>query len=47
MFKKVIRTSTPTVVVSPYYPFSSTPSTPSAVKTPENTEEDQKLEEVS
>jgi hypothetical protein len=46
MVKKVTRTCTSTVVVSPYSS-SFTPSTSSAMKTPENTEEDQKLEEIS
>jgi hypothetical protein len=40
MFKKSTKTCASTVVVSPYL-LSSTPSTSSAMKTPENTEEDQ------
>jgi len=42
MFRKATKTCRPTsaAVLSPY-PLSSTPSTSSALKTPENTEEDQ------
>ena len=39
MFRKATKTCTSAAVVSPY-PLSSTPSTSSAMKTPENTEED-------
>ena len=46
IFKKATKTCTSTIVVSPN-PLSSTPLTSSAMKTPKNTEEDQKLEEVS
>jgi len=40
MFKKTTKACTSAAVVSPY-PLSSTPLTSSAMKTPENTEEDQ------